>query len=136
MAKPIDSFERIAVEFEVDVYTLGRKLNPGATRILDPLATGLSVLGRHGEALGVLNELIAVEPRNARFLYNRACALSRLGQENQAVKELSNAVRWGFDDFDYLLSDTDLAPLHHRTEFNEYRRRARVQRTRTVIRAK
>jgi tetratricopeptide (TPR) repeat protein len=136
MANPIDSFERIAIEFEVNVYSLGRNLYPAAPRILDPLATSLSVLGRHGEALDVLNELIAVEPRNARFLYNRACALSCLGHENEAVDELSNAVRWGFEDFDYLLRDSDLAPLHHRPEFNEYRRRARVQRTRTTVRAK
>ncbi len=136
MNNAIDSFERIAIEFEVNVYTLGRRLYPPSARILDPLATSLSLLSRHGEALDVLNDLLALEPRNARFLYNRACALSCLGHENEAVAELGNAVRWGFDDFDYLLRDNDLAPLRQRPEFNEYRRRARVQRTRPTVRAK
>jgi hypothetical protein len=35
-----------------------------------------------------------------------------------------------------LLRHNDLAPLRQRPEFNEYRRRARVQRTRTTVRAR
>ncbi len=129
MHQPTDNFERIGLQFEADVYALGRRLYPSRPGILDPLATSLSLLGRHAEALDVLDELTGLAPEASRYRYNRACALSQLGRDDDALTELQLAVGWGFDDFDYMLRDPDLKTLHNRPEFEPYRRRARAQRT-------
>lgn len=128
MRQPIDSFERIALEFQVAVYSTGRDLYPGNTRVLDALATSLNALGRYGESLQTLDELVCLDPANPRFLYNRACALSRLGETGEALEDLRRAVNRGFDDFEHLTRDEDLAPLRATPEFREYRKRALVQR--------
>lgn len=128
MPESIDSYQRIALEFEVAVYTTGRGLYPGNTRVLDALATSLNALGRYSESLQTLDELIKLEPHNPRFLYNRACALSRLGETGEALEDLRRAVSHGFEDFDHLTQDEDLAPLRATPQFREYCKRAMVQR--------
>jgi tetratricopeptide (TPR) repeat protein len=130
-----DRYERIALEFEAAVYESGRKFFPGNPKILDALAASHAVLGQPAKALSVLDELIALEPHHPRYLYNRACALSCLGLAQEALDALDLTVRCGFDDFDYLVRDPDLAPLRGHPGFAEYRKRAAMQRARNFASA-
>lgn len=51
--------------------------------------------------------------------YNLACAESRLGRPEEALRALRAAVEHGFDDRAHLEEDPDLAPLHERAEWSE-----------------
>ncbi len=128
MQKPLDSYERIALEFEVSVYETGRTLFPGNARVLDSLAISRCALGRYRQALQTLDELIDLQPGNPRFLYNRACVQSCLGETSGALEDLRRAVESGFDDFEFMTGDPDLEPLRETPQFREYRKRALIQR--------
>src|SRR6185312_14672558 len=51
--------------------------------------------------------------------YNAACAESRLGHSDEALRWLRLAVDNGFDDRTHLMEDPDLEPLRARTEWTE-----------------
>ena len=51
--------------------------------------------------------------------YNAACAESRLGHTDEALRWLRLALDNGFDDRAHLMEDPDLEPLRARTEWTE-----------------
>ena len=81
------------------------------------LAWYLLASARH--ARGEYAEAAAANAEAAKYdatvresaLYNRACALSRLGELDQAEIALQEAMAVGFDDYDLLYADSDLAAL-------------------------
>jgi tetratricopeptide (TPR) repeat protein len=127
-----DSRDELTLEFELGIYELGRSLYPRNARVLDGLVTTYAAIGRHQDSLQTVRRLIELEPQNPRHHYNRACNLCRLGLVEEALKALQQAVEIGFDDFEFLTKDTDLALLHEYPLFREVQKRALAQRNRRV----
>ena len=125
-----DSRDQLTLAFELGMYELGRSLYPSNTRVLDGLVNTYAATGRHHESLETVRRLIELEPDNPRHYYNRACSLCRLGLTEDAMMAIERAVEVGFDDFEYMTKDPDLALLHELPQFREFHRRAQVQRTR------
>jgi tetratricopeptide (TPR) repeat protein len=128
--KQSDSRDELTLEFELGIYELGRNLYPRNARVLDGLVTAYAAIGRHEDSLQTVGRLIELEPQNPRHHYNRACSLCRLGLAEEALRALQQAVDIGFDDFEFLTKDADLALLHEYPKFHEFRKRALVQRNR------
>jgi len=127
MHPQLDPYERIGLEFEVDVYTLGLELTPGNLRLLDALSTALCRLGSYEKALKVVDELLALDSSNPRIHYNRACALCRLGLLEDALDALRSAFARGFEDIDFMRKDPDLEPLHNHEAFRHLTPKAPMQ---------
>lgn len=129
MTQRPDVFERLATEFEISIFELGRELQPRNNRVLDGLMSAYCADGRHREALELASELIRRDDANSRYHYNRACVLSVLGRLDDACEALCDAVERGFEDFEFMCKDPDLEPLRDRPEFREFKKRALVQRS-------
>jgi tetratricopeptide (TPR) repeat protein len=127
--KQSDGHDRLALEFELGMYELGRELYPRNRRVLDGLVSTYSAAGRYEDALRTAGELIQAEPDNARHHYNYACGLCCLERVDEAMEYLRKAVELGFDDFEFLTRDPDLEPLRSLPAFREFQKRALVQRS-------
>ena len=80
---------------------------------------GLTYLaqGRFVEAAAQLDRLAVLQPDNPTVRYNLACVASRSGRIDEAVSRLKEAVALGFDDWQTLASDPDLANLRQSPAF-------------------
>lgn len=130
MTEQRDAFDKLATEFEIGMFELGRELQPRNDRVLDGLVVSYCAAGRHGDALEATSELVARCPDNPRYHYNHACVLCVLGELDEACESLGRAVELGFDDFDFMCKDPDLKHLRDRPEFLEWQKRALTQRSR------
>ena len=127
--KQSDAYDKLAIEFELGMYELGRELYPRNRRVLDGLVSTYSAAGRHEDALRMAGELIRSEPENARYHYNYACGLCCLERLEEAMESLQRAVELGFSDYEYLTKDPDLEPLRSLPAFREFQKKALVQRS-------
>ncbi|MCG3184190.1 MAG: hypothetical protein ICCCNLDF_02302 [Planctomycetes bacterium] len=133
--KQPESYDELAINFELQLYELGRALYPQSRRVLDGLVTTYSAAGRHEEALAASLKLLALEPDNPRYHYNYACGLCCVGRRDDALAALQHAISLGFSDYEYLTADPDLAPLRDCPEFREYQKKALVQRSQRLKQA-
>ena len=72
------------------------------------------------EAIAQWTKAIALEPRNAAIHYNLACAYSLTEQAEKSFYHLSEAVKFGFNNFDKLTNQDALAFLRIQTEFDDF----------------
>lgn len=122
-------YDQLALDFELDIYSTGHLIFPRNRRVLDSLATTCSLAGQLDRAHKYVMRLVKRYPTNSRYRYNLACSLCTLGQTQNALKALGDAVAHGFRDFEFMTKDTDLRQLHDHPEFREYHKRALVQRS-------
>ena len=87
------------------------------------LAEVLVRLERWREALPHLERCVAGDPADAVSAYNLACLLARDGRAEEALRALRRAVDAGYDRWERMAEDPDLAPLRGRPEFEELMRR-------------
>jgi RNA polymerase sigma-70 factor, ECF subfamily len=80
--------------------------------------------GNYESALDFLRRERALIPQGQEVLYgvfrieyNLACLECRQGRSQAALKALTNAAQYGWDDIDHTLSDEDLAPLREDERF-------------------
>lgn len=69
------------------------------------------------KALDVISSLIQRKPRDAGLNYNRACALSMLGNTEQALRSLEKSFEYGYRKFEHIDKDTDLDTIRRLPEF-------------------
>lgn len=74
-------------------------------------------LGRWENGLGVDRRLVRLVPHNPTVHYNLACSLALLGRRDDALDALERSVELGYDDFEFLLGDPDLASLRDEVRF-------------------
>lgn len=77
------------------------------------------------KAADLCRKQMELMPKSDEPHYNLACAYSRLGQKEEALKELAAAVKLGFIDAAHLKEDEDLASLHGEQKFKEIAKEAR-----------
>ncbi|MBI4578031.1 MAG: tetratricopeptide repeat protein [Planctomycetes bacterium] len=61
--------------------------------------------------------ILEVDPENSLAEYNLACTYSLAGRAEEALDYLERSVDHGFDDFDHIRADEDLAPLRGHPRF-------------------
>jgi serine/threonine-protein kinase len=108
-------------------------------------AIGLPALDRLGAALfhsGAFEGAFEIEQLSwqrfphARFAYNAACSLARMGRTDDALAWLARAVNAGWDDAASVDGDPDLAPLRADPRFAEIRARVGTARPDLARRAR
>ncbi len=72
------------------------------------------------EAIAQWSKAIELEPRNAAVHYNLACAFSLTEQAEKSFYHLSEAVKYGFNNFDKLSNQDALAFLRIQKDFDAF----------------
>src|SRR5262249_25683960 len=79
----------------------------------------LSRKGLNDLALAVDRRLAELLPGDYVVRYNLACSLAVSGYRREAIAALRKAIEQGYDDFDYLDSDSDLDSLREDPAFRD-----------------
>jgi serine/threonine protein kinase/tetratricopeptide (TPR) repeat protein len=87
------------------------ELNPDDARACVMGAVNLATLGDREGAEALAARAIAIDPDDPMLLYNTACMYARLGNNEQALKNLETAVDKGWGHKSWIEHDTDLDPI-------------------------
>ena len=72
---------------------------------------------QYQKALRLVDEYLAIWPETPHMHYNRACAFALLGRRDAAGEALLEAVKNGFQDFETMRRDPDLASMRNHETF-------------------
>lgn len=110
----------------IEILKAYTKENPKSGEAWTTLANAYHVKGDYETALEINRKALKFPGYNLTAKYNEACALSLLGQVDDAHKALKEAIAMGFLDYDHIDADTDLdairkvrkikGPAHHTYE--------------------
>jgi serine/threonine protein kinase/tetratricopeptide (TPR) repeat protein len=82
-------------------------------------AITLGTLERIADAKQEAAKALELNPTDPLMLYNATCFYSRLGDQPLAIKTLRNAIAAGYENFDWIKRDSDLANIRNEPEFIE-----------------
>jgi Flp pilus assembly protein TadD len=119
MARALNSYERLSLEFTVGLAEMVLADTPHNLRAVEILAHAYTRLGRVREGLALDRKLVAAQPQEPLVHYNLACSLCLCGEVDQALAALLHAVTLGYDDVAHLKADDDLAALRQHPRFDE-----------------
>jgi tetratricopeptide (TPR) repeat protein len=108
------------LEFEIGFYESLLRDNPEFTDAMVALGEAYTRRGWYDKGLSIDLQLTQLRERDPVVWYNLACSYSLLKRPTDALDALRTAVRLGYDDFQYLSQDTDLAPLRQTPEFRRF----------------
>jgi len=81
------------------------------------LASTYACVGNREDAIRQLDMAVALRPSDANILYNAACTHGVMGMKAEALALLKRAGAAGYQNWDWLSRDPDLACLHDDPEF-------------------
>ncbi len=99
------------------------ELNPDDARALYLGAGALVQLGERERGLEWARRAFNIDPEDSGVLYNVACVYALVGQTDDAIGCLENAVQNGFGHREWLENDTDLNALRGDPRFEALRRK-------------
>lgn len=79
-------------EQKIEVYDEILKIRPGDLEALTYKADAAMEIREYHWAMSLCNRVLEVDDSNAHALYQRACAYSRLGAEEQAIYDLQRSI--------------------------------------------
>lgn len=79
-------------EQRIETYDEILKIRPGDLEALTHKADAAMEINEYHWALSICNRVLEVDDSNGHALYQRACAYSRLGAEDQAINDLMLAI--------------------------------------------
>ena len=109
--------QQIGEEFSLGILHTEAVRNPGNVEALSEYASLLTRSGRYQEGLEVDLRLAALRPTDPYVHYNLACSYAMLGDKEKAFEQLEKSVNLGYDDREFLLTDTDLTSLREDPRF-------------------
>jgi tetratricopeptide (TPR) repeat protein len=115
MAKPSRSKELL--EFEINFYERLLKDAPNFVDALMALGETYTRRGWYEKGLEVDRRLSQLRPHEPVIWYNLACSMSLLKRYDESLDTLRQAIALGYDDFEYMLKDSDLASLRQLPKF-------------------
>ena len=107
------------LDFEIGFYEKLLQDHPKFVDALMALGETYTRRGWHEKGLSVDHQLTQLKPHEPVVWYNLACSLSLLKRFDEALDALRQAIGLGYDDFDYLLKDPDLAGLRQLPKFRQ-----------------
>ena len=107
----------VAVRSSLEVAERYLELNPDDARALYLGAVGLAQIGDTTKAEAWAHRALAIDPTDAGVLYNVACVHTQLGQNDEALRCLEQAVENGFGHREWIEQDPDLDPLRDDARF-------------------
>lgn len=108
------------LDFEIGFYEDLLKEKPDLVAALIPLGDAYTRKGLYGKGLEVDLRLAVLRPSDPVVRYNLACDYSLLEDVTRSLEELEMAVRLGYNDFDHLAEDPDLAYVRNDRRYKEW----------------
>jgi predicted Zn-dependent protease len=105
-----------------------RKRVPSYEPVLEALGHIYTRVGCIEDGLQVDLELTRLRPEQPVNWYNLACSYALLGHVDEAVHALTEAVKRGYDDAEWLSKDKDLQALREDPRFLKLLRRLTTER--------
>ncbi len=99
------------IEFEIAFYENILKSTPDFIEALSAIGDVYTRAGYWQKGLDVDLKLSKLRADDPIIFYNLACSYALLNQTRPALNALSKAVELGYDDFEFLKSDSDLENL-------------------------
>lgn len=94
--------------------------------VLGMLAGYYTRIGRIDDGLALDQKLVGLDPDNPTSHYNLACSYALKARRLEAVEALREALRRGYQDFDWMLKDSDLKSLHSYPPFRDLLREFQI----------
>ena len=104
-------------EFEIRFFESVLRRDPQYATVVELLGGLYTRQGRVADGLRMDRKLVKLQPENATAHYNLACSLALSKRKSDALRELRQAVKLGYTDFDWMQQDPDLEALKHHPEF-------------------
>ncbi|HSH08886.1 MAG TPA: hypothetical protein VK995_00765 [Oceanipulchritudo sp.] len=105
-------------QFEIDFCQSILKRDATNLHVMEMLAGYLTRSGRIDEGLELDRQIVEMDPDNAINHYNLACSLALKQRATEAIASLRVALEQGYNDFDWLMKDSDLSGLHDNPAFS------------------
>ncbi|HCE1932836.1 TPA: hypothetical protein NJ543_002400 [Vibrio parahaemolyticus] len=106
-------------EQRIEIYDEILVIRPGDLEALTYKADAAMEINEYHWALSICNRVLEVDYTNGPALYQRACAYSRLGIEEQAIEDLERAIDYSPSIRDLLAEERDLELLHGNKRFEK-----------------
>ena len=98
-------------EFEILFFESILRRDAGYVQVVEILGGLYTRQGRIADGLRMDRKLVRLQPGNATAHYNLACSLALSKRKTDALRALGEAVKLGYNDFDWMQQDPDLEPL-------------------------
>ncbi len=109
--------EKLHLRFEIGAAKALLALDAKNVAALEMLGTAFTRSGRHDEALDVDLKITELSPKCAHAFYNLACSYSNLGHVDEGLGALQQALKLGYRDFNYMMTDEDLENVRRDPRF-------------------
>ncbi|PJC87214.1 hypothetical protein CSW98_04745 [Vibrio sp. HA2012] len=104
-------------EQKIEIYDEILKIRPGDLEALTYKADAAMDIKEYHWAMSLCNRVLEVDDSNAHALYQRACAYSRLGAEEQAIYDLQKSIDASASIRDLAAEETDFELLRGNPKF-------------------
>jgi Flp pilus assembly protein TadD len=104
-------------EFEIRFFESVLRRDPQYASVVELLGGLYTRQGRIADGLKMDRKLVKLQPGNATAHYNLASSLALSKRKTDALRELRQAVKLGYRDFDWMQQDPDLEALKQHPEF-------------------
>ena len=106
-------------EQKIEIYNEILKIRPGDLEALTYMADAAMEMGEYHWALSICNRVLEVDNQNANALYQRACAYTKLGADEQAISDLELAVDYSASLSEAAKEEKDFEGLHGYQRFEQ-----------------
>ncbi|MBD1577619.1 MULTISPECIES: tetratricopeptide repeat protein [Vibrio] len=106
-------------EQKIETYDDILKIRPGDLEALTHKADAAMEINEYHWALSICNRVLEVDDHNGHALYQRACAYSRLGSEEQAINDLKLAIESSNSLRELAAEEPDFESLRGHSRFEE-----------------
>ncbi len=115
--------------FELDFYEAILEKRPDHVGTLEALGHLYTELGEHEKGMSIDKRIIELKPESAVAHYNLACSYSLLEIIGKALEALRTAAKLGYEDWEHLERDDDLANLRADGRYAEFMNEFRATET-------
>ncbi|RTZ23214.1 hypothetical protein EKN09_10060 [Vibrio penaeicida] len=105
-------------EQRMEIYDEILRIRPGDLEAMTYKADAAMEIREYHWALSLCNRVLDLDELNGPALYQRACAYSRLGAEEQAIEDLEKAIQSSPSVRDHIYEEKDFEPLRGNPRFD------------------
>jgi len=105
------------LEFETAFFESVLRRDRNYVEVIELLGGLYTRQGRIEEGLKMDRRMVKLRPENAVAHYNLACSLALMKKRDAAFSALREAIRLGYDDYEWMAKDKDFAALQEDPEF-------------------